>query len=103
MAEELRPVSRYPAGAAAELLDGTLKLRYCTTSFSSRFPSWSLPWNGAGERDGVTTSHLLDDSGNVVIRVGLTRKTRPGTPVHFRPGPGLPTPKRWKGCISLIP
>ena len=54
-------------------LDGTLKLRYCTTSFSSRFPSCSLPWNG------VTTSHLLDDSGNVVKRVGLTRKTRPGT------------------------
>ena len=28
----------YPAGAAAELLDGTLKLRYCTTVFTNRFP-----------------------------------------------------------------
>ena len=28
----------YPAGAAAELLDGSLKLRHCTTPFSSRSP-----------------------------------------------------------------
>ena len=27
----------YPSGAAAELLDGTLKLRYCTTVFTNRF------------------------------------------------------------------
>ena len=26
-----------------ELLDGTLKLRYCTTLFTKRFPPWSLP------------------------------------------------------------
>ena len=28
----------YPVGAAAELLDGTLKLRCCSSSFSKRFP-----------------------------------------------------------------
>ena len=43
----------YPSGAAAELFDGSLKLR-------------------------------------------LTRKTGPRYPVHARPDPGLPTPKRWK-------
>ena len=31
------------AGAAAELLDGTLKLRYCTTVFTHRFAPWVLP------------------------------------------------------------
>ena len=73
----------YPAGAAAELLDGT-------TSFTTRFGEW------AGKRDCVASSRLLDDGGNVTERVGLTRKTCPGTPVHFRPDPALPTPKRWK-------
>ena len=29
-------VSGYPQGAAADLLDGTLKLRYCTTVFTRR-------------------------------------------------------------------
>ena len=33
----------YPKGSAAELLDGALKLRCCTTPFSNRFPTWSLP------------------------------------------------------------
>ena len=33
----------YAAGAAAELLDGTLKLRYCTRPFGERVFSWSLP------------------------------------------------------------
>ena len=29
---------------AAERLDGTLKLRYCTTFFSKRFPPWVFTW-----------------------------------------------------------
>ena len=28
----------YPRGSALELLDGTLKLRHCTTLFTMRFP-----------------------------------------------------------------
>ena len=32
----------YPKGSALELLDGTLKLRYCTTLFTKRFPPWSF-------------------------------------------------------------
>ena len=45
-------VMRYPCGAAAELLDGTLKLRYCTTIFTTRFPPWSLPRVGNGVVNG---------------------------------------------------
>ena len=41
----------YPCGAAAELLDGTLKLRYCTSTFSTKLPpmehSW-CSWEGWG-------------------------------------------------------
>ena len=36
-------VSGYPKVSALELLDGTLKLRHCTTLFPMRFPPWSLP------------------------------------------------------------
>ena len=32
-----------PRGSALELLDGTLKLRHCTTLFTMRFHPWSLP------------------------------------------------------------
>ena len=38
----------YPKGSASELLDGTLKLRHCTTIFTMRFPPRSLPRVGNG-------------------------------------------------------
>ena len=33
----------YPDGAAAERFSGTLKLRYSSTPFSKKFPSWPVP------------------------------------------------------------
>ena len=88
----------YPKGAAAEFLDGTLKLRHCTTIFTTRFPPWSLPsvGNGGGKRQFVTPGHLSDAGSNVDKRVRLTRKTRPGASSHVIPDPGHPTPRRWK-------
>ena len=38
----------YPEGSAAELLDGSLKLRYCTTAFTKQFLPWVLPRLGRG-------------------------------------------------------
>ena len=32
----------YPDGAVTELFNGTLKLRYSSTPFSKKFPSWSV-------------------------------------------------------------
>ena len=86
----------YPKGSAAELLDGTLKLRHCTTIFTTRFLPWSLPrvGNGGGKRWYVTLGHLPDDRSNVVKRVRLTKKTRPGASSHVIPDPGHPTPRR---------
>ena len=43
---------------------------------------------------------MPDDRSNVVKRVWLTRKTRPGVSSHVIPNPGHPTPRRWK---SLLP
>ena len=69
----------YPQGSASELLDGTLKLRYCATLFTKRFPPWSLPRAGSqvGKRHLVSSDHPLDAGGDVGKRVRLTRKTRP--------------------------
>ena len=88
----------YPRGSAAELLDGVLKLRCCTTPFSHRFPTWSLPPVGQGRIRGldIATNHSAGDGGNMVKRVRLTRKTRCHvTPVSM-PDQGHSTPRRWK-------
>ena len=52
--------------------------------------------NGGGKRWYVTLGHLPDDRSNVVKRVLLTRKTRPGASSHVIPDPGHPTLRRWK-------
>ena len=92
----------YPRGSALELLDGTLKLRHCTTLFTMRFSHWSLPrvGYGGGKRQFVTPGHPLDAGGNVAKRVQLTKKTRPGVSSHDNPDPGHPTPRRWKRLRS---
>ena len=53
----------YPKGSAAELLDGALKLRCCTTPFSNRFPTWSLPpvGNGRVRSFGVAIDHSVGE------------------------------------------
>ena len=95
----------YPRGAAAELLDGSRKLRHCTSTFSTELPPWSV--SGVYGRGGVvgssTTTH--GDSSEVRgVRVWLTRKSRPGVGVqvtgHGGPDPGHPTPRRWKRLRS---
>ena len=50
-----------------ELLDGTLKLQYCTEFFTMRFPPLSLPrvGSGSGKRQSITPGHLLDAGGNL--------------------------------------
>ena len=97
----------YPKGSALELLDGTLKLRYCTTLFSKRFPHWSLPQVslGIGKRSFSTIGHLLDIDSTVGKRVGLTKKTRPDISSHVIPDPvpGHSTPRRWKRLLPLPP
>ena len=52
----------YPKGSALEVLDGTLKLRYCTDLFTMRLPPWSLPrvGSGVGKRDFITPGNPLE-------------------------------------------
>ena len=68
-----------PAGAAAQLLDGTLKLRCCTT-----IQPWVLPrfGDGVGKRYAVTSDFLMACRSNFGKRVWLTRNTRASIPVH---------------------
>ena len=98
----------YPEGAAAELLDGTLKLRYCTIPFSKRLPPWIISGShGQGGGQGASTTSTCDGGGNVsTLRVRLTRKSRPVVGVqdtgHDDPDPGLPTSKRWKRLLPPV-
>ena len=75
-----------PKGSAAELLDGSLKLRCCVTPFSNRFPTWSLLPIGNGRIWGldVATNHLDGEDGNIAKRVRLTRKTPKIAPPFLR-------------------
>ena len=87
-----------PKGSAAELLDGALKLRCCTTPFSNRFPTWFLPpvGNGRVRSLGVATGHLIGEGGNMAKRVRLTRKTHGSVTTVSIPDQGHSTPRRWK-------
>ena len=95
----------YPDGAAAELFNGTLKLRYSSTPFSKKFPSWPVP-------------DLSDHSSVVGSGPGPSVHFPDHDPVFERPakrlritgkssavrralvsGDGLPTPKRWKRSV----
>ena len=94
-----------PNGSAAELLDGSLKLRYCTTVFTKQFPPCVLPrlGRGVGKSKVVTSSDLLDCRGIFGKRVRLTRKTRPGASSHVIPDPGAFNFERWKRLRPPLP
>ena len=88
----------YPKGSAAELLDGVLKLRCCSTPFSHRFPTWFLPsvGNGRIRNLGDATGPLVGSGGSGVKRVRLTRKTRVSVSPVRHPDQGHSTSRRWK-------
>ena len=95
----------YPDGAATELFNGTLKLRYSSTPFSKKLPSWSgsdlsgyLPVVGPGPGPSV---HFLDHD-PVFERPAKRFRIIGKSSVHKRElcsGDGLPTPKRWKRLV----
>ena len=88
-----------PKGAASELLDGTLKLRYCTTLFTTRFPPWSSPrvGNGDSKRQSDTPVHLLDESSVTGRRVRQSR----GDGKDCAPRPPLERGARW-ACLAIF-
>ena len=87
----------YPDGAATELFNGTLKLRYSST----KFPSWPVP-DLSGKYPVVCSGpgpsvHFPD---HVPV---FERPPKPGKSSAVRralvSGDGLPTPKRWKRLV----
>ena len=94
----------YPDGAVSELFAGTLKLRYSSTPFSMKFPSWTVsphpvvpdPLSGPGPS--VHFSDLVPVAARPAKRFRITGKSS----VHKRElcsGDSLPTPKRWKRLV----
>ena len=92
-------------GAATEFFNGTLKLRYSSTPFSKKFPSWPVPdlsghhpVVGSGPGPSV---HFPDR--DPVFERPAKRFRFPGKSSAVRrelvSGDGLPTPKRWKRLV----
>ena len=94
----------YPEGSAAELLDGSLKLRYCTTVFTKQCLRWVLPrlGRGVGYRRVVISGNLLDCKGNFGKRVRLTRKTRPREFSHVDRDQGTQRRGDGKDCAPIL-
>ena len=95
----------YPDGAATELFSGTLKLRYSSTPFSKKFPSWPVP-DLSGRYPVVSygpgPSFHFPDRDPVrerpAKRCRITGKSSAVTRAHDSRG-DLPTPKRWKRLV----
>ena len=95
----------YPSGAVTELFSGCLKLRYSSTPFSKKIPSWPvssfpvcLPVVGPGPG---LSFHYPDCDPNVerpAKRFRITGK-RSARWRERGSGEGLPTPKRWKRLV----
>ena len=94
----------YPDGAVTELFNGTLKLRYSSTPFSKKLPSWSVSTHpivlvgvpGSGSR-----VHFPDHDPVVqrpAKRFRIIGKSSAQKREHIF-GDGLPTPKRWKRLV----
>ena len=95
----------YPDGAVSELFYGTSKVRYSSTPFSKKFPSWPIPV--------ISGHHLVVGSGpgrHVHIPDGDPVFERPAKRLRFTgkssavrcepySGDCLPTPNRWKRLV----
>ena len=96
----------YPDGAVTELFNGTLKLRYSSTPFSKKFPSWPvssipscLPVVGSGPPGSSFHFPACDPSvERPAKRFRITGK-RSALRRERGSGEGLPTPKRWKRLV----
>ena len=95
----------YPEVAATELFNGTLKLRYSSSPFSRKFPSWPVP--GLSSRTSVVgsgpgSSFHFPDRDPVMERSAKRFRITGKSSAVRRPRVSfgdLPTPKRWKRLV----
>ena len=88
-----------------EHFSGSLKLRYSSTPFSKKFPSWPVPdlsgrYSVVGSGPGPSV-HFPDRDPDVKRPAKRFRITGKSSAVRREPfsGDGLPTPKRWKRLV----
>ena len=105
--DQLLLLFQYPPKSSRALLDGTLPLRYCSTRFASRVPTWSLPMPGhvaalvhagvGSAADGEAPMgdegvHWVGSSGPGRKRIRLNRKN----PAHLVGHKMQSRPRVWK-------
>ena len=108
--DDLLSLFGYPSGSGLSLVDGSLRMRCCSTNFSCKRPTWKLPpfWCVAALVAAVAVSPLeaglpdFEDTPNFRSsrevgrkRIRLTNKTNVRKRFGVDPS-GQPIPKRWK-------
>ena len=108
--DDLLSLFGYPSGCGQFLVDGSLRMRYCSADFSRKKPTWGLPHSGGvavlvsavdahpsvvGLSRSCAVSSLgnIDNGGRRKIR--LTKKTNVRKLFGVDPR-RQPVPKRWK-------
>ena len=109
--EDMLVLFGYPAGSGHLLVDGSLRMRYCSANFSCKKPTWGLPSFGGVaalvRAQSVSTPIGLSSgiggvTGHSIIgnderkRIRLTKKTNVKKRFGVDSGE-QPIPKRWKG------
>ena len=101
----LRNFFGYPDGADTDLFNDTLKLRYSSTPFSKKFPSWPVPHLSGHHPvvgSGSGPSVHFPDCDPVLERPAKRFRITGKSSVVRRElvsGDGLPTCKRWKTSV----
>ena len=107
--EDLLVFFGYPAGSGRLLVDGSLRMRYCSANFSCKKPTWGLPSSGGVAdlvriRSASATGALSSGAGSIAglrvvgherKRVRLTKKTNVKKRLGVDSGEE-PIPKRWR-------
>ena len=109
--DDLLSLFGYPSGSGQSLVDGSLRMRYCSTSFSRKKNTWRLPPSG-GVAALVSVADVhplvvgLSGSGDVSSfgnfegggrkKIRLTKKRLMCVSVLELILEGQPIPKRWK-------
>ena len=108
--DDLLSLFGYPSGSGQFLVDGFLRIRYCSDNFSRKKPTWRLPHPGGvavlvsavdthpsvvglSGSGAVSSLGNIDNGGRRMIR--LTKKTNGRKRFGVDPW-GQPIPKRWR-------
>ena len=99
--DDLLSLFGYPSGSGQSLINGSLRMRYCSANFSHKKPTWGMPhFGGVAVLVSAATARssvLGNLKGDGRKKIRLTKKTN--VRKRFGADPWeQPIPKRWKAA-----